>query len=174
MFIQLAKAMEAIAAIYTYGLKVQMIPDDLRGGSANCWPTEYGKHYIAGLKRMVKDLNFPLEVKVLPTVREKNGLAMSSRNSYLSSAERDSAPVLYQALKLAQKSIRSGEKNSKKITEMMRTMIRAKTNGPIDYVECVDTETLSPLKELRGNILIALAVWFGKARLIDNILVRVP
>ena len=126
------------------------------------------------IKRMVADLNFPVLVKILPTVREKDGLAMSSRNAYLDVRQRQTAPILYKTLRAAQTAVREGEKNSLRITKLIRSRIESQSAGPIDYVECVDAETLRPLKVLHGKVLIALAVWFGKARLIDNILVRIP
>jgi len=124
------------------------------------------------IRRMVQDLNFPTMIKVLPTVREKDGLAMSSRNSYLDPTQRSQAPILYQALTAAKTAILKGERNPRTVCDMVRSLIRAKTESPIDYVACIDAETLQPLKTIRGTVLIALAVWFGKARLIDNILVR--
>ncbi|MEO0020092.1 MAG: pantoate--beta-alanine ligase [candidate division WOR-3 bacterium] len=125
------------------------------------------------IKRMVKDLNYDIEVLVVPTVREKDGLAMSSRNVYLNSKEREEAPVLYRALKLAEGLIRNGERDAKRVKGAMRSLIREESEGRIDYIEIVDTNRLEPVKKLKGEVLIALAVYFGKARLIDNIIVKV-
>lgn len=125
------------------------------------------------IKRMVKDLNYDIEVLVVPTVREKDGLAMSSRNVYLNSKERRQAPVLYRALKLAEGLIRNGERDAKRVKQAMRSLIREESEGRIDYIEIVDTNRLEPVKKLKGEVLIALAVYFGKARLIDNIIVKV-
>lgn len=126
----------------------------------------------AVIRQMVRDLNFPVEVIVVPTVREKDGLAMSSRNQYLTAQHRREAPVLYQALTAARLQIRKGERRPEKILRTIRSKILEGSSGKIDYVACVDAKTLEPLGQIKGDVLIALAVWFGKARLIDNILVR--
>ncbi len=127
------------------------------------------------IQKMVEDLNVPVKVKVLPTVREEDGLAMSSRNAYLTAQERQEARILFEALNLATTKILSGERDSKNIVGMIRDLIRSKTQtSRIDYIECVDARSLEPLTILSGDILIALAVWFGAARLIDNICVRLP
>lgn len=123
------------------------------------------------LQQMVKDLNYPVKVKICPTVREKDGLAMSSRNRYLTTTQRMEAPVLFQSLQIAKKIIGNGEKNSKSIKSFIRQQIRTKTSSRIDYVECVNIETLQPVKQIKGKMLIALAVKFSNARLIDNIVV---
>lgn len=125
------------------------------------------------IRKMVDDLNVPVKVKIMPTVRESDGLAMSSRNTYLTDAERKEAVVLYKALRQAEKLIRSGERNAKGIVSGIAEMIAVESSGVIDYIECVDTTNLSSVKEIKGEALIALAVKFGRARLIDNILVRV-
>ncbi len=126
------------------------------------------------LTQMVSDLNIPVKVKILPTIRETDGLAMSSRNAYLSPENRVQAPKLYQSLLLARKLIQKGERNSRALISTLRTFIlKSITNPKIDYVECVDAKTLAPLTKLNGNVLIALAVWIWKIRLIDNIVVRV-
>ncbi len=125
------------------------------------------------LSKMVENLNFPVQVKVLPTVRERDGLAMSSRNSYLTEQQRKDAPILFQALSSAKTMILEGERNSQKITQSISQMISKNTNGRIDYIECVNARTLKPLKVSSGIVLIALAVWFGQTRLIDNLTVRI-
>lgn len=125
------------------------------------------------IKRMVEDLNFDIEIVVVPTVREADGLAMSSRNVYLSPKEREQAPVLYRALKKAERLIAEGEHDVKTVKQAMARLIRNESDGRIDYIEIVDTRRLEPLKKIRGEVLIALAVYFSKARLIDNIIVRV-
>jgi pantoate--beta-alanine ligase len=124
------------------------------------------------IKKMVKDLNFDVKIIVAPTVREKDGLACSSRNSYLSEKERKEAVVLYQSLLLAKKMIAEGERNPEEIIKEMTKLITTKSSGKIDYIEIVDANTLQPVKEIRGKVCIALAVFFNKARLIDNILVQ--
>ncbi len=123
------------------------------------------------IKRMVQDLNFPIEIVVVPTVREKDGLAMSSRNKYLTPEERKEAPVLFRSLKLAEKLIKSGQRDAEKVKRAMRQMIKEESRGKIDYVEIVDTQRLEPVKRIKGEVLVALAVYFGKARLIDNIII---
>ncbi|MEK6647530.1 MAG: pantoate--beta-alanine ligase [Candidatus Firestonebacteria bacterium] len=127
------------------------------------------------IKRMVKDLNFDLDVVVLPTYREKNGLALSSRNVYLSEEEKNKASILYKVLKYAKAKIKSGEQNANKIiSEMKRKIIAVENNAKIDYISIVDPETLEDIKIINKNVLIALAVKIGKARLIDNITVKIP
>ena len=124
------------------------------------------------IRTMMEDLNFPSNVKVLATVREKDGLAMSSRNRYLTPLERKEAPILFQALRSAKEKILDGERNPDRIIEMIRSMISKNSNGRIDYIECLKAKTLEPMIALSGEVLIALAVWFNQTRLIDNILVR--
>lgn len=123
----------------------------------------------AVIKRMVQDLHMPVKIAVAPTIREKSGLALSSRNSYLSNEERKQALVLYESLKLAKRMIRSGERDARKITDKMRKLILEMLRAKIDYVSINDSGTLRPLKRLNGDILISLAVRIGKTRLIDNI-----
>lgn len=124
------------------------------------------------IKKMVKDLNFDVKIIVVPTVREKDGLACSSRNIYLNEKERKEATVLYRSLMLAKRLIKEGEKNPEKIIREMEKLITAESSGKIDYIEIVNADTLEPVKEISGKLCIALAVFFGKARLIDNILVQ--
>ncbi len=124
------------------------------------------------IKRMVRDLNMPIKIIVAPTVREKNGLAMSSRNVYLSPKEREEATVLYRSLLKAKEMIERGERNSNVIIGKMREMIE-ETSGKIDYIAIVDTKDLKEMEVIKGEVLIALAVYFSKARLIDNIRVKV-
>ena len=123
------------------------------------------------IKRMVADLNMPLDIVVCPTVREEDGLAVSSRNKYLSDSERKDAPLIYEALQKAQAMIASGTKEIQKITDEMRKILsRSKLIEP-EYVEIVDTETLQPAKTAEGKVLIAIAAKLGSTRLIDNITV---
>ena len=126
----------------------------------------------AVIKQLVRDLNFPVKVKVVPTVREGDGLALSSRNRYLSTQHRQEAPVLYKSLCLAKAMIIKGKKNPLVIKNLMTDFITQKSSGKIDYIECVDAHSLIPLKRIQGNVLITLAVWFGRARLIDNIILK--
>ncbi len=123
------------------------------------------------IRRMVMDLNMPLEVKILPTVREKDGLAMSSRNTYLSVRERSVAPLIYKSLLAAEKAIKEGERDKKAIITAMLLLLRSEEIIKIEYLEIVDTGSLTPVNTLAGEVLIALAVKIGKTRLIDNVLV---
>ena len=125
------------------------------------------------LQRMAEDLNFPVSVKILPTVREKDGLAMSSRNIYLNPQDRKNATVIFKSLKEAQKLIRK-ERSASQIKNFIRNRIQSVRPQKIDYVECVDVKTLDRLGRIKGKILLAVAVWFGKTRLIDNIVVAPP
>jgi len=124
------------------------------------------------IKRMVRDLNFDLKVVVVPTVRERDGLAMSSRNVYLTPAQRGQAPVLYQALQLAVRLIRSGVTDARRVQQALRRLISQQPEARIDYIQIVDTKRLQPVQKIEGEVLIGLAVYFGKARLIDNIIIR--
>lgn len=124
------------------------------------------------IKKMVLDLNMPVKIKVMPIVREKDGLAMSSRNVYLSAKERKDALILFNALKLAKILIRNGQRNTAKIMQRMKELIRKKKSAKIDYIAIVDLDTLKPLYKVTENCLIALAVWIGKTRLVDNIIIR--
>ncbi|MDD5006013.1 MAG: pantoate--beta-alanine ligase [Candidatus Omnitrophica bacterium] len=124
------------------------------------------------IKKMVKDLNIPADIKVMPTVREKDGLAMSSRNSYLSRQERGDAAVLYRSLILAKNMVKKGATDSNKIISKMRNLILNKKSAKIDYISIVNPETLDPLKKMNKQALVLLAVFVGKTRLIDNILIR--
>lgn len=127
----------------------------------------------AVLKKMVEDINFPVTIKVCPTVREADGLALSSRNSYLTEEERKEAPVLYRSLVEIKKRVAEGECNSKNIISFIREKIEENSSGKVQYIECVQAESFKPVEKLEGKVLIALAVFFGQTRLIDNILVNV-
>jgi pantoate--beta-alanine ligase len=124
---------------------------------------------LAVIKRMVKDLNMTVKVIGYPTVREKDGLAMSSRNAYLSPEERDIAPVLIRSLKHALSLFRKGETNAKKVKKEVSEMIEAAPGCIIDYVEIVDGVSLAPVEKVTDDAVMALAVKLGKTRLIDNI-----
>jgi len=124
------------------------------------------------IKRMSQDLNFMTKIKVLPIVREIDGLALSSRNSYLTSEGRKAALVLSQALKLAKELVSKGIKDSEKIISAMRKLIIKERLAKIDYIEIVDSTDLKCLKKVSGECFIVLAVWIGKTRLIDNILIK--
>ena len=124
------------------------------------------------IKRMVADLNMDLEIIVVPTVREGDGLAMSSRNTYLNSGERQAAAILFKALTLAQQLRRGGEKDAEKIRGQMTALIEKEPLARIDYVSIADADTLEELKLLDRPAMASLAVSIGKTRLIDNMLLR--
>jgi pantoate--beta-alanine ligase len=122
------------------------------------------------VRRMARDLNLDLEVKVLPTVRERDGLAMSSRNAYLTAEERAAAPVLYRSLERAREMVEAGERDAGRVADAAREAIGAEPLARVEYVEVVDPDELLPLERIEGEALIALAVHFGRTRLIDNVL----
>ena len=124
------------------------------------------------IRRMARDLRFHTRVVIMPTAREKDGLAMSSRNVYLTPEQRVEAPVLHRSLLLARRLITQGERRAAKVKAAMRRMVRRESGGRIDYVEMVDTDELRPVKTIKGEVLVALAVHFGNTRLIDNIVLR--
>lgn len=124
------------------------------------------------LRRMVKDLDFDVAVKICPTVREPSGLALSSRNRYLSAEQRKQAAQIYKALTAAKRQIAGGERDAQRVIRLARSLIKENTSAKIDYVECVSAQTLEPLKTIKGKALLATAVYFGKTRLIDNITIR--
>jgi pantoate--beta-alanine ligase len=121
---------------------------------------------LAIVRRMVRDLNFKTTIIAVPTVREGDGLACSSRNQYLNPEERKQAIVLHKAL-LA--TVTAGEKSVRDIVDLARQVIGEAPLARVDYVEVVDVETLQPIEMVRPNSLLALAVFFGETRLIDNI-----
>lgn len=124
------------------------------------------------IKRMVRDLNFPVKIITVPTVREKDGLAMSSRNSYLNPDERKNAVSIYQSLKAAEDAIKKGELNPQVIKGMIKRRL-LHSGGKIDYMEMMDAKNLEPVKKIKDRILIAVAVFYGKTRLIDNVLIEI-
>jgi pantoate--beta-alanine ligase len=121
------------------------------------------------IRKMVTDLNMDLEIVTCPTVRESDGLAMSSRNTYLNPEQRQSAVVLYQSLNLAQQLWSQGEKDAEKLRQEMIGLIQKQPLATIDYVSVADTETLEELDEVKPPALVSLAVGFGKTRLSDNV-----
>jgi len=125
------------------------------------------------IQRMVRDLNMPLEVVVLPTVREADGLAMSSRNVYLSPEERQAALVIPRSLARAVEAVKGGERDVAALREMVRGMLAAEPRASIDYVEIYGWPDLEPLTVLTDRALLAVAVRFGRARLIDNVVLEV-
>ena len=123
------------------------------------------------IEKMVKDLNMPLKIKVMPIVRDSDGLALSSRNVYLSPREKSDALVLFRSLQKAKEMILRGERKAGKIIAAMRNEISRKKSARIDYIIIAHAQTLEPLEYVKKKALIALAVYFGKTRLIDNIVV---
>ncbi len=128
---------------------------------------------VTVIQQMVRDLDFGLEVVVCPIVREADGLAMSSRNTYLSTRHRADAVVLFQSLTEAGRMIEAGERNAAALIRFITTKIDAVQDTQIDYISVVDAGTLTDLETLKGEVLIALAVKFGKTRLIDNIRMKI-
>ncbi|MDD5288412.1 MAG: pantoate--beta-alanine ligase [Dehalococcoidales bacterium] len=122
------------------------------------------------IKKMAKDLNMNLKVVVCPTVREPDGLAMSSRNVYLTPEQRKGAPVLYKSLLLAKDMFAIGERNAAVILEQMTLLIQKEMLANIDYISINDTETLAELKTIKKSALVSMAVRFGNTRLIDNLI----
>jgi pantoate--beta-alanine ligase len=124
---------------------------------------------LAIIRRMVRDLNFLVEIIGAPTVREADGLACSSRNQYLSEAEREQAPVLQRALQRARQLVADGDRSTEKIVAVAREIITTASLAQIDYLEIVNAETLQQAAEAGPDSLIVVAAFFGKTRLIDNL-----
>ena len=126
---------------------------------------------LAVIRQMVRDLDLSIEIVGCPTVREADGLAISSRNAYLSKAERRQATALYRALCDAREHTCAGERNPHVLTDHMRRIIDAAGPAQIEYISVVDPASLQPVEQIAGPVLVALAVQIGPARLIDNLLV---
>jgi pantoate--beta-alanine ligase len=120
------------------------------------------------IDRVAADLDLGAEIVVCPIVREADGLAMSSRNVYLTPEERAQAPALFAALRLAGERVAGGERDATAVVAAVRSALEAAPLTRVDYVELVATATLAPVARLEGRVLLALAVWFGRTRLIDN------
>ena len=125
---------------------------------------------LAIIRRMVHDLNFKIDIVAVPTIREGDGLAFSSRNEYLNLEERKQAPVLRRALLAAAEKAKTGEKSGKLIVGLARNVINEASLARIDYIHLVDAENLQSVEIVRPKSVLALAVFFGRTRLIDNIL----
>ena len=125
------------------------------------------------IKQMTADLNFPAAIKICPIIREPDGLAMSSRNKHLTLHQRATAAVLFRSLKGAKISVLAGERNAIRIIRVIRAEIEKHSSGKIDYIACVNADSLLELKQLKGKVMIALAVRFGQTRLIDNIVFNI-
>lgn len=123
---------------------------------------------LAVIKRMVRDFNINIKIIGCPIIREKDGLAKSSRNTYLSVEERKAALVINKALTSGKNMIQNGEKNPDKIVSAITSVINEEPLAKIDYIKIVDADTISAVSEINGNILVAAAVYIGKTRLIDN------
>ena len=128
---------------------------------------------LAIIRRMVRDLNMPLEVVGCPIVREEDGLAKSSRNTYLNEQERAAALILSKTIFLGQKLVDEGERDAKKLIEAMEANIATEPLARIDYVDVVDAENIERIDRLEGDVLVAMAVHIGKTRLIDNFIASV-
>lgn len=127
---------------------------------------------LAIIRRMVRDLSYGIEIVGCPIVREADGLAKSSRNTYLSEAERQAALVLSESVFLGQKMVAEGETDANKIVTAMTEHIQAQPLAKIDYVSAVDGVTMDPVDRIAGTVLVAMAVYIGKTRLIDNFIVE--
>jgi pantoate--beta-alanine ligase len=125
---------------------------------------------VAVIRRMVADLNMNVKIVPVPIVRESDGLALSSRNQFLSPAQRQAGLVLFQSLARARALLEAGERDSAVILSAMNELIRQEPMAEPDYIAIVDTQTLEPLQQISGDALVALAARFGKTRLIDNLL----
>ncbi|MEW4240817.1 pantoate--beta-alanine ligase [Priestia sp. TRN 1309] len=128
---------------------------------------------VAVVDGLIEDFNFPVELRAVDTVREADGLAKSSRNVYLTDKEREEAPVLFKSLQSALQLLEGGEKQVEMIKGTIRKEIEQHTSGKVDYIEVYTYPELKPIKKAAGKIIIALAVQFSKARLIDNVIVDV-
>jgi pantoate--beta-alanine ligase len=120
------------------------------------------------VNRMVRDLHFPVRIQVAPTWREPDGLAISSRNKYLSAEERRQAVVLWEAIQLARRSVRDGPVSAARLKRQVARLVRAKPAARLDYVEFIAPGTLQPVRPVKRGDQMALAVFIGKTRLIDN------
>jgi pantoate--beta-alanine ligase len=127
---------------------------------------------LAIIRRMVRDLNIPVEIIAGQTVREADGVAMSSRNAYLDEQQRKAAPVLHRSLQQMHKIFQQGERNSAKLSAAGRQVFAEEPSAKLDYLELVHPDTLEPVEPIRGRTLVAVAGFFGTTRLIDNLLLE--
>lgn len=127
---------------------------------------------LAVVKRFVKDLNFDIEIIGCPIIREADGLAKSSRNTYLNKDERQAALILNKSLKLGLEAIKNGERSSKKVIDIITNNLNTEPLARIDYVSIVDNENIQYIDKIEGEILCAIAVYIGKTRLIDNFIYK--
>ncbi len=122
----------------------------------------------AVVRRMARDLDFPIEIVVCTTLREPDGLAMSSRNTYLNTDERQAATVLFRALSAAKSAYERGERNAETLRQILRVTVNSEPLARLQYASCADFDTLEELETVQGKALLSLAVFVGKTRLIDN------
>ena len=127
---------------------------------------------VVVIQKMVRDLNFPIEIVVCPIVREADGLALSSRNTYLSLEERKAATILNKALKAAGQAYQNGERNAENIRQVMHKTFKSEPLAKVQYASCADLQTLQELKTITHGALLSVAVYFGKTRLIDNLILQ--
>lgn len=125
------------------------------------------------IQKMIRDLHFNISFRMLPTLRERDGLAMSSRNQRLSPADRKIAPILYQALQRAEECVGQGKREGRAIIARMERMIRSEPRVQIDYIALCDSETLEPIDRLTGKVVLLVAARIGPVRLIDNLLLNI-
>jgi pantoate--beta-alanine ligase len=125
---------------------------------------------VAIVKRLKRDLGFETEIVVIPTVREESGLALSSRNEYLTEEERQKASIVFQSLRDAKLAYKNGERNALKLAEIVQNKLETEPLAQIDYIAVVDSDSLEPVEKIdESQVLIAVAIRFGKVRLIDNV-----
>ena len=120
------------------------------------------------MRRFVRDLNFNIEIVACPIVREEDGLAKSSRNTYLSTEERKAALVLSRSLRQAQAAVENGERRAKVVVDIIADCLKQEPLARVDYIEVVDLDNVQRVEKIEGNTLVAIAVYIGKTRLIDN------
>jgi len=125
------------------------------------------------VKKLVKDFNFPVKIRVLPIIRDQDNLARSSRNAYLKGQAQESSHCLYRALRLAKELVKSGQRDPKRVISRMKQLVKSTELARIDYIEIVDPDNLKKVKRIRDKVLVALAVYIKKVRLIDNIILNV-
>lgn len=123
------------------------------------------------IQKMAKELNFNLKIKIAPTIRDKDKVALSSRNHYLTKKERQESRAIYQALALGKKMIKKGEKKPETIIKAMKKTFRNKPTVSLDYIEIRSADNLQNLKKIKGKVFIGIAAYFGKTRLVDNVIV---
>jgi pantoate--beta-alanine ligase len=122
----------------------------------------------AVIRQMTRDLSYPIEIVICPIFREADGLAMSSRNTYLSPEERQAATVLYRSLSAAKDAFTKGERNAEKLRQIVKDVVTSEPRAQLQYVSCADYDTLAELDTVVGKSLLSMAVYMGKTRLIDN------